>query len=392
MRILHCYPHACFGGGASNDFRSLTISLLKYYSTIEVHVVFPTPPNVSITQRQHSWELPFQVTGASSTYWPEAKQYDQLSDHELEEYFNGAYRSLLKLVDMIKPDLIHGHLLLPGGWAAARIGEEYGIPTIITSHGADVKVTEADDRYLKRSIHYFRNVKYLIGYSPDHKEWIQSLLPKSFKNKVTYIPGGIDTDSFLSHVDSTSIEKKYGLPHKGFVLAVGRFQKRKGFHLLLEAAQKIHFPIVLIGGGWEAIALREQAVRQGLTNVRILDFLGPRQSAVLKKFYSAAGVVVIPSLTREETLCFVGLEAMASGTPVIASNVGGLKFILDEGRTGVLIQPGDVNILANTINEVMHDPDLRMNLVKAARLYVEKQFRWERVAQEYFNLYKKVLR
>ncbi len=388
MKILHAYPHACYGGGSSYYFRSLSKELVK---TCNVALLIVEPAQLKLNMQKYDWQIPFRVMGSSSTSWPDAKRYVDLSQEELNIYSEAIYAGMRRAFIDFEPDIIHCHFLLPSGWAAARISKEYQVPVVVSSHGADIKTAESDERYLRENLHFLPYISQVTGVSPNHCDWIKEVFSENELFSPKCMPGGVDVEMYHPEIDSKEIEKIFKIKRKNFVLGVGRFQKRKGFHVLIEAAKHIKSTILLVGDGWEMKNLKLQIEKLGVKNVRLLGFFGPEKNNLLRQLYAAASVVVVPSITREETLCFVGLEALASGTPLIASFVGGLTFITNNGKAGCLIEPNNINQLANSINLLLKDKKMSEEMGKRGRDYVMKNFTWSNIAQEYINLFNELI-
>ncbi len=113
-------------------------------------------------------------------------------------------------------------------------------------------------------------------------------------------------------------------------------------------------------------------------------FLGPLPQEELPQYYAAADVCVLPS--RYESFGIVALESLACGTPVVASRVGGLPSIVNEGRTGFLVPAGDASVLADRILLLLRDARLRSRMRSRATLDV-RQFDWRRIAGDVLALY-----
>jgi D-inositol-3-phosphate glycosyltransferase len=149
--------------------------------------------------------------------------------------------------------------------------------------------------------------------------------------------------------------------------------------------------LIIIGGERDLDPQTEtqemQRLRQMVAQMRLQDrvaFWGSQRQDLLPYFYSAAEALVLPS--RYESFGMVALEAMACGTPVIASRVGGLQYTVEDGRTGFLIPEGEWRLLADRICEVIENPPLRERLVAAAKDKV-KQFGWPTITKKVLSLY-----
>jgi D-inositol-3-phosphate glycosyltransferase len=181
-----------------------------------------------------------------------------------------------------------------------------------------------------------------------------------------------------------------GLQDERIVLFVGRIEPLKGVDILINAAASIDSDIdctVLIVGGDESShvqveRLRELARRRGIEER--VAFVGAVGHETLPLYYSAADVCVVPS--HYESFGLVAVEAMASGTPVVASRVGGLTGTVRDGETGYLIPWLCPEPFAERIELLLENEPLRRNLGEAAREAVGR-YRWESVAGAVLDLY-----
>jgi D-inositol-3-phosphate glycosyltransferase len=188
------------------------------------------------------------------------------------------------------------------------------------------------------------------------------------------------------------------------ILFVGRFDPVKGLDTLLRAMALIvehdarwrdNACLCIVGGDKlddqsrvDAEVARITALRDDLGLEGVVTFLGSQTQDALPLYYSAAQVVVVPS--RYESFGLVALEAMACGTPVIASNVGGLADLVRDGRTGYLVPDGDAAALAAKLLPLLGDPGLRATL-GAHGVATAEAYSWAAVAEQIDSLYERVI-
>jgi D-inositol-3-phosphate glycosyltransferase len=222
-------------------------------------------------------------------------------------------------------------------------------------------------------------------------------------DKVSIIPPGVDLERFAP------IDKKEAKTHVGIpcgdknILFVGRIEPLKGIDTMLQAMALIQkrYPeavkntcMAIVGGDpWsddldEEMA-RLQDLRQELDIHDLVTFLGSKDQDILPNYYAAAEVVVMPS--HYESFGMVALEAMAMGTPVIASEVGGLAFLVKDGRNGFHVPSRDPEALAERIYTLIADPNCRDSLGQQARAYAQ-QFAWPIIVERMMGVYADVLR
>ena len=229
----------------------------------------------------------------------------------------------------------------------------------------------------------------IIATSPQEKEHMRSLVSK--KGNIVVIPCGTNIECFGS-VDRQTGRAKLGVaPEKKLVMYAGRFDERKGIETLVRAVAREevkrheNLKLIIVGGstpgekdGMERNRIGDLVRELGIED--ITEFTGRVQHEDLASYYAAADVCVVPS--HYEPFGLVAIEAMASRTPVIASEVGGLKFSVADRETGLLVPPQDEAAFAGAIDSVLSDPQWRKELGTNARTRVEAKFSWDGVAQQ----------
>ena len=217
-------------------------------------------------------------------------------------------------------------------------------------------------------------------------------------SKISIIPPGVDTGHFYP-IDVDEARQYIGLkPDDRMILFVGRIEPLKGLDTLIRAVaclrlKDLHEPVRLavIGGDPEAEPddmteemARIQKLCDELAMGKMVAFLGKRGQDTLPYYYSAAEVVVMPS--HYESFGMVALEAMACGTPVIASQVGGLAFLVQDGVTGFTIPAEDDNALCEKLTSLLGDESLRLQMGHAAADYAKK-YDWRKIASQIVGIY-----
>ena len=206
------------------------------------------------------------------------------------------------------------------------------------------------------------------------------------EERIEVIYNGIDT-SLFRHVESREILEELGI-EEPYVLFVGRLTRQKGIDTLVDASSKIKAKIVLVTGKEDSKDTLEyyRGMIEGKENIIWLHRYFPIKNLI--QLYSHASVFVTPSIY--EPFGIINLEAMACGTPVVASNVGGIREIVEDGINGFLVLPRNADKLAEKVNLLLEDDDLREQMGKNARMRAMK-FSWENVAKKTYELYRKVL-
>ena len=239
----------------------------------------------------------------------------------------------------------------------------------------------------------------VVATSPQEKEHMRSLV--STKGNVDIIPCGTDIRRFGA-INKQKARSVLGIdPDALMVFYVGRFDPRKGIETLVRAVGQSHqrgnknLKLVIGGGsrpgqsdGKERDRIEKIVAELGMSD--ITTFPGRLGDDILPAYYAAADVCVVPS--HYEPFGLVAIEAMASGTPVVASDVGGLQFTVVPEETGLLAPAQDEAAFAAAIDRILCNPDWRNQLGKQARVRVEEKFSWDGVAHQLSDLYTKLLK
>jgi starch synthase len=205
-------------------------------------------------------------------------------------------------------------------------------------------------------------------------------------SKIAVVHNGIDP-SIYKRREQGRVLRGHGV-RKPYVLFVGRLTRQKGVFDLLEASKRFMAGTVTVlatGRPDEPGILDDlkKAVKGRRDVVWINSMLGQAETIAL---YSGAAVSVVPSVY--EPFGIVVVEAMACGAPVVASRVGGIPEIVQDGRSGLLVPPKDPTTLADAVNRVLADGALAGRLAANGRRRVERGFTWEAAARRTFEIYK----
>jgi glycosyltransferase involved in cell wall biosynthesis len=250
-------------------------------------------------------------------------------------------------------DLVHAHWL--AGAAVARFS---GRPFVVTLHGtgsagrlSDLSLAARAPRLVRFLL---RPARAVICVSDVLAETMRSIGVDHARS----IPNGVD-------LPSARLEES----EEPFVLYAGRLSPEKGIGELVEATRGMR--LVVAGDG----PLR----------TLVPDALGFVSHDELEHLYDRAAVVVLPSYREGLPICV--LEAMAHGRPVVATTVGGIPQLVEDGRTGLLVEPGDAEGLRIALERLLSDAALRRRMGRAARARVQRMCSWERVTDETLAAY-----
>jgi len=277
-------------------------------------------------------------------------------------------------------DIIHGHWLFPSGYIASQLQKPY----VMTAYGIELFLTKNNvllRRFLRPSV---ERADQIIAISKNTARRTRELFPLA---KTRIIPLG------FSPLESKDLEEERST---NTILFVGRLVKRKGVDYLLRAIKhleaRIPVDLMIVGDGPERKNL-ELLVHD--LNLRNVTFYGFIPQSHLKPYYQRAAVFVLPAITDPtgdtEGLGVVQLEAMSCGVPVIASRVGGIPDTITDGKTGLLVEQKNSQQLAEAIEALLNDSELRSRLVNNATRVVKTEFSWERIAQRILREYEAII-
>jgi glycosyltransferase involved in cell wall biosynthesis len=238
----------------------------------------------------------------------------------------------------------------------------------------------------------------IVATSPQEKEHMRSLV--STKGNIDIIPCGTDIHRFGAIEQQTARQQLGIATESKVVFYVGRFDQRKGIETLVRAVGQSQLRDqadlkLIIGGGsrpGQSDGIERDRIESIVAQLGMSDFTvfpGRLDDEILPVYYTAADVCVVPS--HYEPFGLVAIEAMACGTPVVASDVGGLQYTVVPEETGLLAPPQDEVAFAAAIDRILSDPDYRNKLGQAARKRVETKFSWAGVAQQLSDLYTKLI-
>jgi len=288
----------------------------------------------------------------------------------------------------LEADVLHLQFPSPPGELSCLVTHRR--TPIIVSYQAEITRQVALLPFYRPVIHaVLDRARVILSASPQYIE--HSAFLRRYRAKCRVLPLGIDLGPYAEPVRhdgaAAALRARYG--GGPVVLFVGRFRYYKGLPVLLEAMTRVPGTLVLVGGGGEEAELRRLHARLGLgERVR---FAGSLDDAGLLAHYRAADVAVLPSTLAAEAFGLVLIEAMASGVPVVSTELGtGTSFVNQHETTGLVVLPGDAGALAAALNRLLADPDLRRRMGEAGTRRARELFSAERMVADVLDLYREV--
>lgn len=286
------------------------------------------------------------------------------------------------------PDVLHLHAPYPWG-EISWLGSGVDIPSVLTYHSDIVRqrfLGAAYRPWLERTLD---KVDLIIAGSPNMVEHSDLLSARADKCRV--VPYGIHTEKFDDTPKTVARAQVLRAFHpRPIILFVGRLVYYKGADVLLRATERLDVDIVLMGSGPLEAPLREWVVAHGMADR--VTFLAPQPDAELAAWYQAADVFCLPSVARSEAFGLVQIEAHASGTPVVSTDLPtGVPFANLDGVTGLTVPVGDHEALASALERLVADDELRARLGAQARERARTEFSVSRMAAQTRDVYQQAV-
>jgi glycosyltransferase involved in cell wall biosynthesis len=294
---------------------------------------------------------------------------------------------ILKNINRYMPDIVHFQGTSPLFCITALIAQRK-YTTVLTMHGILLRETSYRSegniifRILSRYIEKYALLKldHLIVVAPQIQEIINEMRTK----RIYVVPNGVELDG-IEKIAPAMINRE------NMIMFIGSLVEVKGAHILIEALGIVKrktpdIYLLIAGSGPQETRLKELVLDLGLDdNVSFLGFIrGDEKFSYMK----AAKILVFPSFW--EALPIAVLEGMACGKAVVASDVGGIPFLIEDGINGYLVEPGNAQNLAEKIILLLENDETLMNMGKENLNKVQK-FRWEKIAAETYKIYSEIM-
>jgi glycosyltransferase involved in cell wall biosynthesis len=324
---------------------------------------------------------------------------------EIHDLYTGAWQTNLKLEDKCEHlweelggfDVIHAHDWLVA-FAACALKRNFKTPLMSTIHATErgrSRGTVTSD--MQRAIN---NAEWWLTYESWRviccSEYMAYEVREFFQvpsDKVDVVPNGVDIGRFemWNGVDLTHFRNRYALPGEKIIFYVGRVVYEKGVHILVEAASRVlesypHAKFVVAGTGDMLAESQHRAWELGIAHKVLFTGFIPDEER--DRLFKVADCAVFPSLY--EPFGIVTLEAMAAGAPVVVSEVGGLKEVVEHAETGITVYPNDVGSLTWGILHTLEHPQWTQTRVASARRKVMEEYNWTYISTRTSAIYKRI--
>jgi glycosyltransferase involved in cell wall biosynthesis len=288
--------------------------------------------------------------------------------------------------------LLHGHWLIPGGAVAVAAGT--ALPVVTSLHGSDVYLAERHAVARLGARFALRRVDWITACSDDLRN--RTIALGADADRIETIPYGVDVDRFRPDSDIRAASRRALAltPDDVVLFTAGRFVRKKGFEYLIDAVGRLapRWPgvrLIIAGGGDLDHELRGRVDKLGIGgHVR---FVGVLAQPDVARHLAAADIAVMPSIRDDagnvDGLPNTVMEALASGTPLVATTAGGIPSVVTHEQNGLLVPEKDVAALEAAIERLIANPAARAALGAAARADAVASRTWDRVAERMEQVY-----
>jgi PEP-CTERM/exosortase A-associated glycosyltransferase len=395
MRILHVLDHSI---PLHSGYTFRTLSILREQRRLgweTFHLTTPKHVGTDATEED--------VDGWHFYRTPEARGGKGLPLPGPLALMRQVEQRLAGVAARVQPDVLHAHSPVLNAIPALRVGRRLGIPVVyeVRAFWEDAAVDHGTTQ--EKSLRY-RLTRGLETYAlrrADHVTTICEGLRRDIvargvpASKVTVIPNAVDIASFApSGGPDAALKEKLGLAGHPVVGFIGSFYAYEGLDLLLDALPRIlaarpEMRVLLVGGGPQDAALKAQAQRLGVADKVV--FTGRVPHADVQRYYDLIDVLVYPRHSMRLTELVTPLkplEAMAQGRVLAASDVGGHRELIEDGRTGVLFKADDPTALTGALLGLFAQPQRRWAELRVnARRFVETERNWAGSVARYRGVY-----
>ncbi|MCP4580338.1 MAG: glycosyltransferase family 4 protein [candidate division Zixibacteria bacterium] len=287
-----------------------------------------------------------------------------------------------KLIGKFKPDILHAHYATSCGLVGALTGFH---PYVLSTWGDDIfefpKKSPIHRWVVRKAI---LSADYLTATSNMLERETNRLVNNS--RKIEVIPFGVDLEHFGYHDRSDCTDVHIG--------TVRNLRPKYGLQFLIEAFSILrksykNIKLSIVGDGFLRPELEVQVIKLGMADD--VTFHGPVPNEQVVNYMKKFDIFAIPSVGQGETFGVAAVEAMATGLPVVASNIGGLPEVVDNGTTGLLVNPGSAEDLAGALESYITSSDTRLEHGLKGRERVEKLYDWQENTDKMNRLYEKIL-
>jgi glycosyltransferase involved in cell wall biosynthesis len=388
------------GDGTAPFVRSLAENLAELGH--EIHVLAPYDPavrkddhsSISVHRFRYVWTNSLCMIGHAKSLKADVR-LRKIAYLLIPLYLLCGTFALIRLARKSKFDLVHVHWVLPNGPIGAIGARLLHLPLIITLHGSDIFMAKRNPIFRLVARFAFSSASATTACSPELEEHALQIGGKSLDTFL--IPWGADPQIFAPR-DATELRIELGIePEEVVVMAMGRLVYKKGLEYLIRAVHQIPTTIpwrlVIVGDGDLRGDLERLAQELGIDS-RVL-FVGQIPWHEAPHYLNVCDIFVMPSIHDHfgnlDGLPTVILEAMATGKPVIGTNIAGIPLVIRDGVNGFLVPEKSSKHLSSALEQLLTSSDLRAKQGAAGRCMVKQQLNWKQIAQNFQSIFQETI-
>lgn len=395
MKILHVFDHSLplQDGYSSRSWAILQQQIVRGWT---VYPVTGPRQNSTVSNEEVVSGLTFYRTEDQPSLWGRLPVIKQFWTIWL------IYLRLCQLIPALKPDVIHAHSPALNGVAAHFAARKFGLPLVyeVRAFWEDAAVDQRTSSENGLRYRLTRGLENFVFKRASRVTTICEGLKRDIEARgicaapVTVIPNAVEYERFSKETSrDEALASQYGFKAGNTLGFIGSFYDYEGLDLLIEAMPALvsnnpDIKLLLVGGGVQEAALRQQAARLGLEKQVI--FTGKVPFADVERFYSVIDVLVYPrkSLRLTELVTpLKPLEAMAQRKVFIASDVGGHHELVRDGVTGMLFKADEVTSLVSAIQNLVASPERQAALRENGLAFVRDERNWRNSVERYIEVY-----
>ena len=288
-------------------------------------------------------------------------------------------------------DIIHNWSTVPFGYYSIQANRETKLPVLTLLAAKDIydPISPIENNWTNRIGYVLNNSNNVVSCSDDQKQRVRNKTAVRIK----IIPHGVNIYKFNPNKKSLDLRKYLHLENEIFLFSLQRLHPRKGVEYLIKAMSEIvkkcsNVKLIIGGTGPEVNKLKLLINELKLQSK--IELIGFIKDSEMCNYYASCDIFVFHSLY--EAFGIVLVEAMASGVPVISTQVGAIPEVVRDKKTGILVPPCDPSALASAIMELIENENLRKRMGFEGRKIIEKEYNWENIVEKYENIYYDLLK
>jgi len=306
-----------------------------------------------------------------------------------QRLYRGIKDVVRKIYQEFQFDLIHAHVALPDGFAATKIKYIYSKPLIVTIHGQDLHITINKSKNCMNALNnVFKKADKIITVSSKLKKMAVNNI--GYNHKIMVIGNGVPLNKIITKKSNIICRNNTNCKT---ILSVSYLINKKGIDFNLRAFAKLidkysNLRYLIIGDGPEIKRLKKLSHNLGIN--KQVEFLGKLSHENVLSYMAEADIFSLPSWN--EGFGVVYIEAMAQGKPTIGCRGEGIEDFVENGKTGILVQPKDVNCLVEALDYLLGNPDEAKTMGERACKFILENYTWGKNAEKMIKVYREVIK